>query len=169
MVIARLDNMGKAKNNYIVGEIGAIICNKCKQWLSIDQFHKTKRNLGYKFTCKSCTSNGAGLRKRLKERSLGFDEYQFALSQGKCKICNKDFIDKEQIDHDHTTAIPRGLLCKKCNLGLGLFYDNADYILNAFKYLNSNSSIKEEFKTHNSKISLQSIEDSLYGIDFLDR
>jgi hypothetical protein len=39
---------------------------------------------------------------------------------GKCKICNK-IMDKVYVDHDHITGNYRGLLCRKCNCGLGYY------------------------------------------------
>lgn len=59
------------------------------------------------------------------------------LQKNKCKICNKNFKNSTDanLDHCHNTLIIRGLLCSKCNKGLGLFDDNIDYLKEAINYL----------------------------------
>jgi len=42
------------------------------------------------------------------------------------------------IDHDHETGKIRGLLCHRCNTGLGFFLDNPHFLTNAAFYLEKN-------------------------------
>jgi hypothetical protein len=61
-----------------------------------------------------------------------------AEQDGKCAICgNKDEVEGRRlaIDHCHDSGKIRGLLCGKCNRGLGLFYDNQELLKNAISYL----------------------------------
>lgn len=62
------------------------------------------------------------------------------LQNGRCAICgrlsNNKHTDKLYWDHDHETNEPRGLLCSRCNSGLGFFSDNLELILKAAEYLN---------------------------------
>jgi len=61
-----------------------------------------------------------------------------------CKICNKPEtfmtsnstkIRKLSVDHCHKTGKVRGLLCNRCNKGLGQFEDNIDLLEKSLMYL----------------------------------
>lgn len=53
---------------------------------------------------------------------------------GKCAICRLD-MTKPHIDHDHVTGKIRGLLCRTCNIGLGMFRDSDKLLLSGKRYL----------------------------------
>lgn len=58
--------------------------------------------------------------------------------RSRCAICAVPFhtlIKRPQIDHCHETGKIRGLLCSRCNLGLGNFSDNPKLLQRAIKYL----------------------------------
>lgn len=42
---------------------------------------------------------------------------------------------KPQVDHDHNTNKIRGLLCSRCNMGLGFFDDSIEGLTKAINYL----------------------------------
>ena len=58
-----------------------------------------------------------------------------------CAICRTQVYDPSRpafrlaIDHCHSTGAVRGLLCKNCNTGLGLFKDSTDTLASAIAYL----------------------------------
>jgi ribosomal protein S27AE len=81
---------------------------------------------------------------RGRKRKYGMTPVQFSeiyLDQmGKCKICGRRLLDPDSglhVDHCHKTDKVRGLLCKRCNLGLGQFTDNPRYLYNAYQYIAS--------------------------------
>lgn len=56
------------------------------------------------------------------------------LQEGRCAICTKE-LDDLHYDHDHETGLFRGLLCGRCNRGIGHFFDNPQFLMNAATYL----------------------------------
>lgn len=77
---------------------------------------------------------------------ITFEERETILSKqgGRCAICETDLSnpdDNSHIDHCHVSGIVRGILCCKCNVGLGYFNDNQELLRKAIKYLNKGVSI----------------------------
>ena len=75
-----------------------------------------------------------------RKYGITIDQYRDMLSQqlSGCSICNKTIIETGKllgIDHDHETKKIRGLLCDKCNRGLGFFNDDIELLTKAIKYL----------------------------------
>lgn len=70
---------------------------------------------------------------------INVDQYDAMLEeQGRgCAICGKTDICNRglAVDHCHTTNSIRGLLCTNCNMALGKFQDNVEYLKNAIEYL----------------------------------
>lgn len=86
----------------------------------------------------------------LKKYNLTIEEYDSLLQKqnGVCAICGKPPEDsckkskysddiKLHIDHDHETGRVRGLLCTKCNFGIGSFSDDIDLMLDAVYYVHN--------------------------------
>ncbi len=53
---------------------------------------------------------------------------------GKCAICRKK--KRLCVDHNKTTGAVRKMLCDNCNMGIGLFHENTQFLLSACEYLN---------------------------------
>lgn len=57
---------------------------------------------------------------------------------GRCAVCgtHQSKLDRSlAVDHCHSTKIVRGLLCHKCNIGIGCFNDDVNLFKNVVKYL----------------------------------
>ena len=75
-----------------------------------------------------------------KTFDISIEEYNemFSKQNGECAICGihqKDLNRRLAIDHCHTTNKIRGLLCGKCNCGIGNLEDNIELLKKAIKYL----------------------------------
>lgn len=66
------------------------------------------------------------------------DRDALADAQGNlCGICGRPPEEKKvlEVDHDHKTGAVRGMLCGRCNRGLGAFKDDADLLVAAMAWL----------------------------------
>ena len=100
--------------------------------------------------CKSCYNqkerNKSAIYHReriLKHRhGITIEDYnQLLLKQnGKCAICGSITPNRKNrqnfcVDHDHKTGKIRGLLCEKCNRGIGMLQDDPVILQQAIDYL----------------------------------
>ncbi len=123
-----------------------IICsNKCRK-INREEYHKNyKATFEYRKGRRIYQKSQKNKTRLLKKYfNLSFEDYQKMVRQqsNKCAICG----DKERIkrngnkmelaiDHSHRTGKVRGLLCQRCNRGLGLFKEDILRLQNAIKYL----------------------------------
>lgn len=70
---------------------------------------------------------------------MSLEQYKsmFVAQDGKCKICKQEPSGSKRlcVDHNHVNGQIRGLLCDKCNRGIGLLKDNPILLESAAKYL----------------------------------
>jgi hypothetical protein len=81
--------------------------------------------------------------RKLAKYGLTQDEYQDILDAqgGVCAVCTVGWRSARMVvDHDHRTGRVRGILCHRCNAGLGLFDDDPVRLEWAMEYLSSSSS-----------------------------
>jgi len=74
---------------------------------------------------------------QLHRYKLTLIEYSTMLQKqnNACALCLVVFKNTPHIDHCHNTGKIRGLLCDKCNKGLGFFDDDKIKLKRAIKYL----------------------------------
>ncbi len=86
-----------------------------------------------------------GLNEQLKANyGISLDAYNDMLVQqtGVCAICEKKSARRLCVDHCHSTRVVRGLLCDRCNTGLGSFEDRSSLMLKAIAYLDASRGIR---------------------------
>lgn len=135
------------------------ICPKCNIEKSLNEFYNDKTSSDKKsWQCKTCqniaqknylksiktdTDKAPSFIKKRNKYDLTPIVYNDILisQKGLCSICGKvcKSGNRLAVDHNHKTGTYRGLLCVKCNTGLGQFNDNPDLLENAIKYLNTSN------------------------------
>lgn len=128
-------------------------CSKCKEIKPLTEFNKNKNlKYGVQSQCRDCTKqwrptpearliSNKRTREWNRKKSSGFTPKDFqetlANQNNKCAICGTDDPGKTNwhADHDHKTKQKRGVLCQKCNTGLGLLQDDIDILCSAIEYL----------------------------------
>lgn len=134
-------------------------CSSCGQQKPIADFY-TSKGKTYA-SCKPCHGQRTMdwkrrnpevaariLRKSRLARWYGLTEgeYEHRLQSqgGGCAICGAEETATDYrtgnvrplaVDHDHNTGSSRGLLCGRCNKGLGCFGDDPELLSAAFQYL----------------------------------
>ena len=122
------------------------VCTKCKLKKSITNFNVCNKNKDkLQFRCKDCVNKAGTISKRLKKTGCSAEMYEELLVKQNecCAICGKletavrNGKPKQLCaDHDHVTKEVRGLLCMKCNLGIGYLNDDVLLLESAISYLN---------------------------------
>lgn len=148
-----LRNRSAKKEAYIAA--GKKICGGktgCGKMRSLSSFYF--RRGGYDGVCYYCRKKKQKIRQEtdkfkqwninrtlFKTYGITIDQYYELekLQNGLCKICKLPNTCKKTnrlyVDHCHDTGAIRGLLCMKCNTGLGYFDDNPDKLQAAITYL----------------------------------
>lgn len=103
-------------------------CSRCRLSLPSNAFRRADQLDGLFNRCKRC------------EWSLltkaEFKEAK-AAQGSKCAICQRVLRSRKSthVDHCHETGVVRGLLCVRCNPGLGLFADDPELLRRAAAYV----------------------------------
>ncbi len=119
-------------------------CKKCLHSVNKDYRHRHRDRIAEKARLRHAAikkDNPLGLMKSVFKLRYGLtiDGYKeiFDRQNGLCAIClmpGKEY-KRLSVDHDHLSGKVRGLLCHKCNMGIGLFDDNEVKMTAAINYL----------------------------------
>lgn len=130
-------------------------CSLCGLRKEHKEFYSNKSTSdGCSSQCKHCMEKYSRAAK-MRRYGLTKEQFNFLLERqdGRCAICQSIFDEKNVpvIDHDHACCpatvsngdvlltrcgnCVRGLLCRSCNVGLGMFSDNVERLASAMLYL----------------------------------
>jgi hypothetical protein len=84
---------------------------------------------------KICEDARARYQPRLCGLSAAEYDALLAKQNGACAICRRRWKERLCVDHCHLTGMIRGLLCRRCNLGLGYMKDDQASLIAAVAYL----------------------------------
>lgn len=128
-------------------------CNRCKKFLPHTQFGSDKSRVsGKSIYCKRCRARLAKEQRIKKPRDkshyerkrrygLSKEQYLSMIEQqgGKCAICETTEPSSAYaalyVDQDHSTGDIRGLLCWRCNIGIGYLKDDIALLQASIDYL----------------------------------
>jgi len=142
------------------------LCGTCKIIKPLSEYRYQNKSKGTKgYECNACTKiRSKEWRNKNKEKVIEYrkqysktnkkiiKEYSlkntygitveqhkqmFVSQNGRCAICNKQFIKSKDIhiDHNHITGQIRQLLCSHCNTAIGLLKEDTYILNNAIQYL----------------------------------
>lgn len=120
-------------------------CRKCRReyrqkWLSVNGNKERLRGFQREWS----QTNKVYWRERMLRNKYGLTEAEYddiSNNQGGvCKICggknNSTGTEKRLVvDHDHLSGKVRGLLCDRCNQGIGLLQESETVLVSAIDYL----------------------------------
>lgn len=101
----------------------------------------------------------SGTNTQIRRYGITPEQYEEMLASQSwgCRICNASIYSRQFnmllptpgykgprknvacIDHDHVTGKVRGLLCRSCNIALGMFQDSEPFLLSAVGYLRASA------------------------------
>lgn len=133
------------------------VCTSCGKQRRLGSFYKNPTGrFGYAAICKDCARLQNTEYRRAHKQVVPRESYlqnEYGMSRkewetlfikqdGFCIVCG-DWLNLDStnghkriaVDHDHATGKVRGLLCQRCNLGIGLLRDNLYILEKAVSYL----------------------------------
>jgi len=145
------DNKKRAARRTVLSPDSIRVCSECFLEKSILEFPKNKNSAGgYLNLCKPCNAKKNSIAK------WGVDVTQYSY----CVICKETLVPGRGtvVDHDHNCcpgqkscgSCVRGVLCNRCNVGLGMFKDSPALLIQAATYVS---------ETLGSRIGLRSGKD----------
>jgi len=131
------------------------MCEQCYSKWHRDNNKEARRELNKKWK----KNNRYKVARQQRQKGYPVSCYKYGLTaqgyrnlavkfKGICPICSRlETVRRLSIDHDHTTGRVRGMLCRKCNISLGNFEDNPEWLRRAALYLEGRLSSGSDTET----------------------
>lgn len=132
---ARID---RVRANREVSKIAAEAASKLREYTKPCTGCGKSRNRPYgsqKNYCPTCADLRSKYGVRAQTYGMSVQQVAELVETGKCHICGSSGEGEFHVDHDHSTGAVRGLLCKRCNFGIGWFRDSPELLARAIHYL----------------------------------
>ena len=113
-------------------------CRSCKEMVPFEKMPRRHSDKKFDSYCTPCVSEKMRVNNLESKYGITIKEYNTLLDaqDGVCAICfGVEKNKKLSVDHNHDTGEVRGLLCHKCNSGIGLLGDKVDALQRAIDYL----------------------------------
>jgi hypothetical protein len=104
---------------------------KCKECRYKERDHESEKKRHREYMRERRKTDPVAVRKNWERSVYGASKEE--LNAQSCKVCGST--RRLCIDHDHNTGKIRGVLCSKCNIGLGMFDDSVARLRAAIDYL----------------------------------
>lgn len=128
----------------LIEEGGTYLCKCCGISKTADKFYTVRDYGKVRLATGRCSTCQISYQ-RFKSFGVTEEEYQDMLKSQRscCAICEVPITEYAKegdtsnfaVDHDHTTGKVRGLLCNRCNRGLGYFKDSINNLKRALNYI----------------------------------
>lgn len=112
---------------------------------TLERDDRSKGGIAMRSQCKPCREHIKWKTFIVRTYGITAEDYYniLAAQNNKCAVCESEEVNSSRvtsgklfIDHCHDTGKVRGLLCSKCNHGIGLLNDDTALLQKAIEYLN---------------------------------
>ncbi|WP_406170210.1 endonuclease VII domain-containing protein [Streptomyces canus] len=114
-------------------------CSQCKVELTEANSYRRRESSSFRSRCRSCWAQD---RRRRHDADETRRRAELNADSEICEICGaietvtrSGRVRRPSIDHCHRTGVVRGVLCSRCNAGLGMFDDDPARLRVAAAYL----------------------------------
>jgi nitrate/TMAO reductase-like tetraheme cytochrome c subunit len=116
-------------------------CQDCQTPKPLSDYYRRSDSSKPHNFCKVCYNDRNEQSRKLRVYGITEAEYERLAANG-CNLCGRKYSDgranRLAVDHCHKTGKVRGVLCRRCNSGIGYFDDDAERLERAAAYIRAN-------------------------------